>query len=391
MSQITKNLNSGSIPPTVTQTISGNTGTATASGNNINVVGSGSITAAASGSTDTISLTGLTNHNVLLGAGTATITNVAPGASGTVLTSNGTTSDPSFQSSVPALPVSLANGGTGASLTANNGGIFYSNASTGAILNGTATARQMLQSGSTAAPAWSTATWPATTAINQILYSSSVNNVTGLATANNGALITSASGVPSIGTVPIAAGGTNATSMTTSNGIVKYNGTSLVTSTATIDSSNRMINPSQPLVLAYMNTPVTNVTGDSTSYSVIFDSTDVNQGSAYSTSTGLFTVPVSGNYLITTSLTYTGLGALYTLGNLVIQNSGGTIWTHTFAPGKIYNSNNSVTVNNSIVWNLTAAQTINITTLIAGSTKTVGIDGVDFGNTSWLSIVLLPA
>ncbi|HTA83602.1 MAG TPA: collagen-like protein [Bacteroidia bacterium] len=56
----------------------------------------------------------------------------------------------------------LANGGTNASLTASNGGIFYSTATAGAILAGTATANKVLQSGASGAPTWSTATYPAT-------------------------------------------------------------------------------------------------------------------------------------------------------------------------------------------------------------------------------------
>ena len=99
--------------------------------------------------------------------------------------------------------LNLARGGTNANLTASNGGIFYSTASSGAILAGTATARQMLQSGATAAPAWSTATWPATTTINQILYSSAANTVTGLATVNGGLLNASATGVPSLTVTPV--------------------------------------------------------------------------------------------------------------------------------------------------------------------------------------------
>lgn len=95
------------------------------------------------------------------------------------------------------IPISLANGGTGVSLMPSNGGIVYSNSSTLAILAGTATAYQMLQSGSSTAPAWSTSTWPATTTANQLLYSSSANTVAGLTTADNGVLITSSSGVPS--------------------------------------------------------------------------------------------------------------------------------------------------------------------------------------------------
>lgn len=122
-----------------------------------------------------------------------------------------------------ATVVGLTYGGTGAALVASNGGIFYSNATTGAILAGTATAGKVLQSGATAAPTWSTptypsasgsvgtilrsdgtnnvyttATYPATTTINQILYSSANNIVTGLATGNSSVLVTSAGGVPSL-------------------------------------------------------------------------------------------------------------------------------------------------------------------------------------------------
>jgi hypothetical protein len=93
--------------------------------------------------------------------------------------------------------LSLARGGTNAALTASNGGIFYSTASAGAILAGTATANQMLQSGASGAPAWSTATYPATTTINQILFSSAANTVTGLSTANSATILTSSTGVPS--------------------------------------------------------------------------------------------------------------------------------------------------------------------------------------------------
>lgn len=69
----------------------------------------------------------------------------------------------------------LANGGTNANLTASNGGIFWSNATQAQILAGTATARQMLQSGALGTPAWSTSTWPATSAQGTLLSSTSAN------------------------------------------------------------------------------------------------------------------------------------------------------------------------------------------------------------------------
>lgn len=66
-----------------------------------------------------------------------------------------------------------------------------------AINTGTAAANTMMQGqGAGVAPAFSTATWPATTTINQLLYSSSANIVAGLATANKAVLTTGATGIP---------------------------------------------------------------------------------------------------------------------------------------------------------------------------------------------------
>lgn len=239
---------------------------------NWNLVGSGSLTTSGSGNTLTSSLTGLTNHAVLVGAGTDTITKVGPVAStGSVLMSNGVSSDPGFSTATYPLtttinqllyssaanvvsglatandsilvtngsgvPAWTAKSAFGQTITGNSGGPIAPSAGnwnvigsgsftisgSGSTLTGaltgltnhavlvgagtdtitkvgpTATAGQILQSaGSSADPAFSTATYPATTTINQLLYSSAANVVSGLATANNGVLITSATGVPSL-------------------------------------------------------------------------------------------------------------------------------------------------------------------------------------------------
>lgn len=122
------------------ETLTGNSGGAISpTANNINTLGTGSITIAGSGSTLTTQLTGLTANSVLYGLGTATIGLVASGTTG-----------------------------------------------------------QVLQTNTGAAPTYSTATYPSTTTINQILYSSSANVVAGLATANNGVLTTGTTGIPVI-------------------------------------------------------------------------------------------------------------------------------------------------------------------------------------------------
>ncbi len=59
--------------------------------------------------------------------------------------------------------------------------------------------------GITAEPAYSTATYPPTTTINQLLYSSAANTVTGLATANQAVLTTGATGIPVL--TPLATNG----------------------------------------------------------------------------------------------------------------------------------------------------------------------------------------
>ncbi|MDP2652191.1 MAG: hypothetical protein Q8O94_03575 [bacterium] len=122
------------------QTITGDSGGALAPTlSNWNILGSGSITTSGAVSTLTVALTGLTNHAVLVGAGTTTITKVGPVAStGSVLMSNGVGSDPGF----------------------------------------------------------STATYPLTTTVSQLLYSSATNTVSGLATTNRAVLTTGTTGVP---------------------------------------------------------------------------------------------------------------------------------------------------------------------------------------------------
>lgn len=177
-----------------------------------------------------ITLTANNTPTCVLASG-VTGTTQAPATNNTTLATTAY-ADAAAAAVAPTYPISLANGGTNKNLTASNGGIVWSDADSMEILAGTATANQMLQSGSSATPAWSTATWPATTTINQILYSSANNTVAGLATANSAALVTTSAGVPvlsssmtngqliigSTGATPVAASVTQGTNMTITAG-----------------------------------------------------------------------------------------------------------------------------------------------------------------------------
>lgn len=137
-------------------------------------------------------------------------------------------------------PISLANGGTNATLVASAGSVVYSTASAFAF-SAVGSSGQIFQSTGTTAPGWTTATYPSTTTVNQILYSSSSNVVAGITAAASSVLVTSAGSIPSLSTdIPTAVtiggayiyrvggtdvalldGGTNA-SLVASNGGIFY-------------------------------------------------------------------------------------------------------------------------------------------------------------------------
>ncbi len=81
--------------------------------------------------------------------------------------------------------------------TANNGILVSSNTGVPSILAGPGATGRILQSNTSAAPSFSSASYPSSTTANQILYSSATNTVGGLTTANNAVIATNGSGVPS--------------------------------------------------------------------------------------------------------------------------------------------------------------------------------------------------
>lgn len=93
--------------------------------------------------------------------------------------------------------ITLAKGGTNKNNIASNGGIFYSDSSTITILSKTSTANQIILSGSSSAPSWSTTTYASSFNNGDLLYASSANAITGLAGVDGGIYITNSSGIPS--------------------------------------------------------------------------------------------------------------------------------------------------------------------------------------------------
>jgi hypothetical protein len=158
----------------------------------------------------------LTNHGVLIGAGTSGITSLTAAAAGTVLTGQGSTSDPSF-SATPTFGVNGTTSGTlslatdttsGASITIQNGGGNTLGATTAYNFNlpiTVGTAGQVLtsQGGGTSAMTWTSVLSNPMTTLGDTIYGGSSGSPTRLAgnTTSTREFLISA-GVSSAATAP---------------------------------------------------------------------------------------------------------------------------------------------------------------------------------------------
>ena len=185
-----------------------------------------------------------------------------------------------------------------------------------------------------------------------------------------------ASSNPSFQTCAIAGGGTNATSFAQSNGVVTYNGTSLVNYAGPqISSGGVYTNSTQPSFYAYPASNVTAVTGDGTTYAPVFGDTLSNVGTNYNTSTGVYTAPVTGFHIFTIVLTLTSVTALNTSCLLFLNyNSGSTLYfLSDFNIGAVFISADT-TISASIGIPMNANDTVWVAFEVSGNaTKNVGI------------------
>lgn len=179
---------------------------------NINLKGSGSTTTVGSGSNATVELTGLTNHAVLVGAGTTTITKLAVGATGTLL-AGATAADPAFTAS-PSVSGNIT-AATGFVATTAGSGITLnattaSGAASGPVVLNSRAGKVTFTSVSIAAAADLTLTMT-----NSSITSSSTQVIYSLAGATTGSALSVKSVTPGSGTIAfVITNGTGATTTT---------------------------------------------------------------------------------------------------------------------------------------------------------------------------------
>ncbi len=168
-----------------------------------------------------------------------------------------------------------------------------------------------------ALPGFTTATYPSTTTINQILYSSSANTITGLATANSSVLVTSAGGIPSLSsTLPnINIGTPTAGVLTNCTGLPVGSITGLGTGVATALAAN--VNGSGAISLTTSPTFVTPILGLASATGINFGGSTLSTYLAAGSSTPTFTFATPGDLSVTYSVQSCNY---YQIGGLVFYN-----------------------------------------------------------------------
>jgi hypothetical protein len=132
-----------------------------------------------------------------------------------------------------------------------------------------------------------------------------------------------------------------------------------------------------PSFKATVDTPLSNVTGNATDYTVIFETEKYDLSGSYAVATGIFTCPCAGVYLFAYSVGYTGIAAAHTRHDtaLVHKNSAGTIQSQYVTTSAAYamSISGALVIANTHLMRLAEGDTVEVLANASGGTKVVGL------------------
>ena len=155
------------------------------------------------------------------------------------------------------------------------------------------------------------------------------------------------------------------------------------------DTTGRITYPAQPSFSAYLSATKSNVTGDGTSYTIIFDTTTKNVGSYYNAATGVFTAPITGTYAFNAYVYISNANIAHTVYTLTFVAGGNSYRCYTINPSPILYSNTTMSLSGYVIVPLTSGQTCSVVLTMSGSTKTVSVNNVgDISGTAFSGFLL---
>lgn len=146
-------------------------------------------------------------------------------------------------------------------------------------------------------------------------------------------------------------------------------------------STNTM--PNKYAFHAYNNNNILNVTGHSTVYSIVLDSTLINTDSVYDTNTGIFTAPLTGVYQFHVTLSLIALSADTTYGLLELITTDRSYYLYLGNPASVRNTTDDFVVSGSVIVPMDVGDTAYLRVTVTGGADndTVGIGGNSYGTT----------
>ncbi|NGX36857.1 MAG: hypothetical protein K1000chlam2_00002 [Chlamydiae bacterium] len=146
-------------------------------------------------------------------------------------------------------------------------------------------------------------------------------------------------------------------------------------STMFVSDAGEMTNASQPCFAVSLSATVLSATGDGTGYLILFDNEIWDQNSDFNASTGIFTAPVTGKYMMSGTVSVTQLTTSYTDYLIQLDMSNNTNQQAVrFDPGQIVQSG-GVNLSFARIVDMDAADTLNLNVAVSGSTKDIDIQG----------------
>jgi C1q domain len=126
---------------------------------------------------------------------------------------------------------------------------------------------------------------------------------------------------------------------------------------------------------AYLSNPTGNVTGDSTTYDVVFDQTVANTSSSYNTSNGHYTAPSNGFYTFSCTISFFGGDALTT--DYLLLWDGSSFSSRAFQVFTTASASNLTTILSATtgIISMTAGQQIKIGVNVNGTNRNVEVYG----------------